>query len=87
MAHSKSAEKRIRQDEKRRVHNKAFKSMVHTQVKKFLAAVSAGDTGSAQEEYKKTISAIDRGVKHGLYHRNYASRKKSRLLKMIASSN
>ena len=83
MAHSRSAEKRIRQNEKRRLANKAARSTVKTQEKKFLAAIAAGDMSGARAEYLQTISIVDRAAKRGLYHPNYAARKKSRLLKMI----
>lgn len=85
MAHSKSAEKRVRQNEKCRIHNKSVRSGVKTQVKKFAAAVSAGDEETANAEYKRAVSAVDRATKHGIYHPNNAARQKSRLSKMLST--
>ena len=52
MAHSLSAKKRIRQNAKRRVINRARKSMVKTQIKHFETALKAGDVDKAQEHYQ-----------------------------------
>ena len=59
MAHSASAKKRVRQNTKRRAINRARKSMVKTEVKKFEDAVEAGDKTVAAEQYKIVARGID----------------------------
>ncbi len=76
---SKSAEKRERQNEKRRMRNRAAKSAVRTSVKKFLAAVETGDKEAAEVALKLSLKLIDTASSKGIVHRNTASRTKSRL--------
>ena len=59
MAHSLSAKKRVRQNAKRRVINRARKSMVKTQVKHFEASLSAGDVDNAQQQYRLLVKKLD----------------------------
>ncbi len=79
MANIKSAKKRILVTETRAERNKAIRSGVKTFVKKVYAAIEAGDKDAAQVALKNAISAIDKATKKGVYHKNYASRKISRL--------
>ncbi len=84
MAHSKSAIKRIRQNERKRLTNKARSSATKTQIKKFLTAVAEGEHGKAEAEYRLAVSAIDKAIRAGLYHGNKAARMKSRLAARLA---
>lgn len=79
MPNHKSAEKRARQNEKRRQINRGNRGKLRTGVKKLRAALEAGDSGSAQTILPETISLIDRAVQKGVLHRNAAARYKSRL--------
>ena len=79
MAHSLSAKKRIRQNAKRRVINRARKSMVKTQVKHFEAALSVGDVDTAQEQYRLLVKKLDKVASTSTMHKNTASRVKSRM--------
>ena len=79
MAHNKSALKRIKQDEKKRLRNKARKRAVATYEKNFLSLVEAGKIAEAQEALKVCISAYDKAAKKGVIKKEKASRKKSRL--------
>ena len=79
MANIKSAKKRILVTETRAERNKAIRSGAKTVVKKVYAAIEAGDKDAAQVALKNAISAIDKATKKGVYHKNYASRKISRL--------
>ena len=79
MAHNKSALKRIRQDEKKRLRNKARKRTVATLEKKFLSLLDAGKATEAQEALKLCISAYDKAAKKGVIKKEKADRKKSRL--------
>lgn len=83
MANIKSAQKRARQSEKRREHNKALRSRVRTHIKKVLAAIRAGDGAAAQARYKEAVPVIDSMVNKGILHANNAARHKSRLNQRI----
>ncbi len=79
MANSASAKKRIRQNEKRRKRNKRVRSLVRTAINKFEAALEAGDVEAAEEAFRGVESTLDRAVIKGVWPRNRASRKTSRL--------
>ena len=83
MANIKSAKKRINVAAKKHLRNKSVKSATKTAVKKVLAAVEAGETAQVQEAHRLAISAIDRAASKGIYHKNTASRKKSRLARIV----
>ncbi len=79
----KSAKKRLRQNIKHNLRNRAYRSALKTQMKKFLSVVKEGNTQVAQEELRLTVKKIDKGVVKGILHKNTASRKKSRLTKKL----
>jgi len=79
VANSKSAEKRIRQNARRRERNRSIRSRVRTVTKAFEEAVEAGNVEQAQEEYSRAVSALDRAASKGIIPNSRASRKKSRL--------
>lgn len=79
---NKSAEKRARQSEKRRIRNHAIKSRVRTSIKKFQAAAASGDKELAAVTLKESLKLLDSAVGKGVLHRNNADRKKSRLQKI-----
>ena len=83
MANIKSAEKRVLVTEKKTMQNKAIKSALKTQIKKFLAAVNAGDKESANKLYPETVSAIDSAASKGILHKNNAANKKAKLAKKL----
>ncbi|MCY2951433.1 MAG: 30S ribosomal protein S20 [Planctomycetota bacterium] len=83
MAHSLSAKKRIRQNLKARARNRARKADLRTQVKQFVTALSAGDVAKAETELRKTTRALDRVAAKGTFHKNTASRKRSRLTRQL----
>ncbi len=78
MANIKSAIKRIRQSEKRRVRNRAIRSRMRTYVKQANTAIVTGD--DAGEAVRAAISELDRAAKKGIIHPNNAARRKSRLM-------
>ena len=77
MANIKSAKKRILVNETKAARNKAIRSKVKTAIKKVDAAVAAGDKAATTE--------IDKAATKGVYHKNNASRKVSRLSKAVNS--
>jgi small subunit ribosomal protein S20 len=79
MANHKSAEKRIRQTERRTAVNKARLSRIRTFVKKVEAALDAGDRTTAQAAFVAAQPELQRGVTKGVLHKNTAARKISRL--------
>ncbi|HXF42955.1 MAG TPA: 30S ribosomal protein S20 [Pyrinomonadaceae bacterium] len=85
MANHKSAEKRVRQNIKRRAINRANRSKLRTQIKKLRAAISLKDSAAGSQLLGETISLIDKAVNKGLIHRNTAARYKSRLTKRLAA--
>jgi small subunit ribosomal protein S20 len=85
MAHTKSAKKRIKTNEKSRLRNKNRRTGIKTTEKKLRAAAAAGDLQGAGALYQQFSAALDKGVKEGIIHRNMASRKKSRLALFLGS--
>ncbi len=83
MANKSSAEKRQRQNAERRVRNKMAKSTVRTAARKFKTAVEHKDAETAALELKQVIKLIDSYANKGLYQKNTAARKKSRLSAML----
>lgn len=83
MAHSLSAKKRIRQNAKRRILNRARKSMVKTQIKHFEAALNQGEVDKAQEQYRLLVKKLDKVASTSTLHKNTASRVKSRMARRL----
>ena len=86
MAHSLSAMKRIRQNEKRRLRNRHDRSQLRTQVKKVRQALEEDDFATAKALLPQTASLIDRMVKKGVIHQNAGSRYLSRLARKVSLS-
>ncbi|MCB7320810.1 30S ribosomal protein S20 [Lacrimispora sp. 210928-DFI.3.58] len=85
MANIKSAKKRILVNETKAARNKAIRSKVKTAIKKVDAAVAAGDKAAAQAALLAAIAEIDKACTKGVYHKNNASRKVSRVTKAANS--
>ena len=83
MANIKSAKKRILIAEANTLRNKMIKSKVKTETKKVLNAVNANDKVAATAQLLVAISEIDKAKAKGIYHKNTASRKVSRLTKLV----
>ena len=83
MAHSLSAKKRVRQNETRRTINRARKSQVKTQTKKFEVALAAGDVDQAKEQFRLLTKKLDQTACTSTLHKKTASRRKSRLAKRL----
>lgn len=83
MAHSISARKRIRQNEKRRMRNRAGRSALKSKVRGVLDALPGGPDASADGKLRDAVRALDRQANKGLIHRNTAARRKSRLMKRM----
>ena len=83
MANHPSALKRQRQSEKRRARNKNTKSAIKKKVRTVRESVSGKDAPKAKEQLAGAIRAIDRAVARGAFHPRTASRKISRLTKLV----
>ena len=79
MPNHKSAMKRVRQNEKRRLRNRHIMSTTRTYIKAVRAAIDSGNAEAAREALPKAVNAINAAVSKGVIHRNQASRKISRL--------
>ncbi|MBQ2082567.1 MAG: 30S ribosomal protein S20 [Lachnospiraceae bacterium] len=79
MANIKSAKKRVLVIKTKTERNKAIKSKVKTYVKKVDAAIESGDKAAAKAALLAATSEIDKAAKKGVYHKNTASRKVSRM--------
>lgn len=84
MANHPSALKRMRQSEKKRLRNMAYRSRVRSAVKKFLTAAD-GKAPEAAQLFRLATSLLQKGVSKGIFHHNTASRKVSRLAKKVPS--
>ena len=78
MPNSKSAKKRLRQSEERRVRNRAVKSTLRTLTRKFREAVTANQLDDAKSMLPRLSKAWDQAAAKGVVHENKASRMKSR---------
>lgn len=84
MAHTKSAQKRIRQTEVRTERNRAAKSRIRTLRKKVSEAISSGDKAAASTALSALASAVDKAAKTNLIHNNKAANIKSKATKALA---
>ncbi len=83
MANIKSAIKRNRQNEKRRVHNRTYRSSANTFVRKANVALAAGDVDAAKEATKVAVTALDKAAKKKIIHANNAARRKGALMSKL----
>lgn len=80
MAHHKSAQKRIRQDEKKRTHNRYYKKSARTAIKKLRDMT---DKPEAEKFLPKVISMVDKLAKRNTWHKNKASNIKGKLMRFV----
>lgn len=87
MAHSLSAKKRIRQNAKQRIRNRACKSAVKTQIGHFLETAKSGkELASIESELLTAQKKIDKLASKGIMHRNTAARRKSQLARQYKAA-
>ena len=79
MANHFSALKRARQTETRSARNRNNTSRLRTALRELREALAKGDKTAAEQVFRQTVSALDKGVQKGSLHENTASRYKSRL--------
>ncbi|MEM9445044.1 MAG: 30S ribosomal protein S20 [Verrucomicrobiota bacterium] len=83
MANTKSAQKKTRVTERRRLVNKFLVTRARTNEKKIRALVDGGDKEGAKKLYSQFASSIDKASKRGSMHKNTAARKKSRIAVLL----
>lgn len=83
MAHSLSAQKRIRQNAKRRLLNRQRKKLIRVQLKKTETQVTGADTSGAAATLSQSYRLLDRYAAKGTLHKNTAARRKSKLAKKM----
>ena len=87
MPNIKSAKKRVKVTETKTLQNKMFRSQMKTDIKKYQAALAAGDMAAAQELYKAAVKKIDVAASKGIIQKNAAAHKKSAFTKPLNSLN
>jgi len=75
----KSAKKRVLVNQTKALKNKAARSALKTQMKKFEVAISAGNRSEADQEYTLAVKSVDQAAARGLLHKNNAANQKSRM--------
>lgn len=83
MANTKSAQKRIRSNERRHMRNQMYRSRVKTVIRKAEQLIFTGQT--SDEAIREAVSTLDKAAVKGIIHKNNAARRKSRLLKKLTS--
>ena len=79
MANHVSSLKRARETVTRTAVNRANRTRVRTSLRDLREALAKGDVKAAQEQYRETVSTLDKSVQKGVFHKNTVSRYKSRL--------
>ncbi len=85
MVQSLQSKKRVKQNAKRRTINRARKSQIKTQIKRFETALSSGEVETAYEQYRLIVKKLDKIAATSTMHKRTAARKKSRLAKQLNS--
>jgi small subunit ribosomal protein S20 len=85
LANIKSAIKRNKQNGKRRLRNRVFRGQTRTFVAKARVAIEGGSVEDARSATMVAISALDKAAQKGIVHKNNAARRKSRLMKQLAT--
>ncbi len=86
MANTKSAKKRIRQNLKRREHNRRYTAAARTYVTKTRALIEEGKLDEAEQAMRMAASTLDKAAGKGVIHKGNASRRKSRLAQALAKA-
>ena len=86
MANIKSQIKRNRQNNKRRLHNRAFRGSARAAIIKAQEAIQGGDAEATKAAVTAAVSRLDKAAEKGVIHKNNAARRKSRLMKAMAAA-
>nr|HID13962.1 30S ribosomal protein S20 [Anaerolineae bacterium] len=83
MANTKSAIKRLRSAERRRLRNRVYRGRARTAIKKARRLIAEGRLEEAREAVRVAVSALDKAAEKGIIHKNNAARRKSRLMRQL----
>jgi small subunit ribosomal protein S20 len=83
MPNTPSAIKRLKQSQKRRLHNRITKKIIKTYTKRTLSALDSGDMDKAIVDFKATVSKIDKAGARRVMHPNTAARRKAKLTRAL----
>ena len=86
MANIASQIKRNRQNERAHQRNKATRSAIKTALKRFDAAVEAGDADAAAMAYRAAVSKLDRAARRNIVHPNFAANRKAKMAKRLSNA-
>jgi small subunit ribosomal protein S20 len=86
LANTRSAIKRIRSNQRKRVYNKITRTTVRTQLRTARESIEGANVEEARAAAKLAISALDKAANKGVIHKKNAARRKSRLMKKLAAS-
>ena len=86
MPNSVSAKKRLRQNDRLRLRNRATKRTVRSQLKRVTAAIAEGDYAKGDAEFRLAVKKLDQAAAKHIIHRNAAARTKSRLSKRLKAA-
>lgn len=87
MPQIKSQKKRVKTDKKRNLIASSQKSALRTSIKHTISAIKENDKEKATAAFNDVNSKLDKAVAKGLYHKNYANRKKSQLMRGLNAIN
>lgn len=85
MPHTRSAKKQLRKSEKRRLHNRAVKRAIKTEIKKFTDLAAAGNVDELRKQFALACKKVDKAAAKRVVHPNLAARKKSQMAKVLHS--
>ena len=83
MANLKSAIKRLRTSERRRLHNLVYRGRARTAVKKARSLIEKGQLEEGRQAVLAAVHALDKAAAKGIIHKNNAARRKARLMKSL----
>lgn len=86
MANTKSALKRIRSSERKRLRNRVFRSRARTHIRQARKLIDEGRTEEARAAAQQAVSTLDKAASKGIIHRKNAARRKSRLMRMLSAA-
>ncbi len=86
MANTRSAIKRVRSNQRKRVRNKIVRTSVRTQLHSAHESVATADAAAARQTAMKAVSALDKAANKGVIHKRNAARRKSRVMKKLAAA-
>ena len=86
MANLQSAKKRMRQNAKRRIHNRRYRAAARTKIKRCRQLIEQGRFDEAETVMREAVSTLDKAARKGVIHPNNAARRKSRLMSQFAAA-